>query len=317
MRILVYYRFTQEQIDGFTRLARRFGDHQVVQATDEETAVALADETEVILGDFSPAVCSNAPKLKWIQVFSAGMDKFLYPKIIESDVVISNMAGIYASQGGEHAWAMLLALTRGLSESVHSKDRKEWKGGATVELAGGTMGVIGLGGFGSEIARRAAGYRMAVIALDTVRQDCPDYVDELKEQTPDNLHSLLERSDAVMIGCPLTEETYHLIGKDELRRMKKTAYLVNVTRGGIIDEPALAEALEACEIAGAGLDVCEKEPLPADSPLWDAPNLILTPHRAGASQHRPQRIFEFFSENLERYLSGETPVNIIDKRRGY
>jgi phosphoglycerate dehydrogenase-like enzyme len=99
--------------------------------------------------------------------------------------------------------------------------------------------------------------------------------------------------------------------------MKKTAYLINVTRGGIIDEPALIEALKNGRIAGAGLDVCEKEPLPADDPLWSAPNLIITPHRAGASQHRPRKIFEFYLQNLERYLKGESPLNVIDKRRGY
>ena len=317
MRILIYYSFTDEQIESFRRQAARHGDHEVVHAKDEEEAIALAPGTEVILGNFSPEVCGNAPELRWIQVFSAGMDKFLFPEIIENDVVISNMAGIYASQGGEHAWAMLLGLTRGIVEAAHSKDRKEWKGGSTVELAGGTVGVIGLGGFGMEIAKRAAGYSMTVIALDTLRSDRPEGVDELKKMSRQNLEDLLKRSDVVMIGCPLTDETYHLIGSEELALMKDSAYLINVTRGGIVDEPALAEALEAGTIAGAGLDVCEKEPLPEDSPLWDAPNLILTAHRAGASQHRPRKIFEFFTEQLERYLTGETPVNIIDKRLGY
>jgi phosphoglycerate dehydrogenase-like enzyme len=120
-----------------------------------------------------------------------------------------------------------------------------------------------------------------------------------------------------MMGCPLTVETYHLIGTEELALMKPTAYLINVTRGGIIDESALVDALKAGQIAGAGLDVCEEEPLAQDSPLWDTPNLILTPHRAGSSQHRPRKIYEFFLDNLRRYLDGETPRNIIDKRCGF
>ena len=133
----------------------------------------------------------------------------------------------------------------------------------------------------------------------------------------ENLHDLLRRSDVVMMACPLTKETYHLIGAPELALMKPSAYLINVTRGGIIDEPALVEALKAGQIAGAGLDVTEKEPLAADSPLWDAPNLILTPHRAGASQHRPRKVFEFFLQNMQRYINGERPVNVIDKQRGF
>jgi len=131
------------------------------------------------------------------------------------------------------------------------------------------------------------------------------------------LHDLLRRSDAAMIGCPLIPETYHLIGPAELACMKPSAYLINVTRGGIIDEPALASALREGRLAGAGLDVCEQEPLPPDSPLWEAPNLILTPHQAGASQHRPRKTFEFFRDNLRRYLSGQPLLNVVDKKRGF
>jgi phosphoglycerate dehydrogenase-like enzyme len=195
--------------------------------------------------------------------------------------------------------------------------RKHWGGGANIELSGTTLGLVGLGGFGIEMAKRAQGYNMTILAIDTMRTDQPDYVSELKPATRENLHSLLSRSDVVMMACPLTQETYHLISTDEFAQMKPGAYLINVTRGGIIDEPALINALQSGKLAGAGLDVTEKEPLAADNPLWDAPNLILTPHRAGASQHRPRMVFEFFLENLERYLKGEKPRNLIDKRRGY
>ena len=120
-----------------------------------------------------------------------------------------------------------------------------------------------------------------------------------------------------MLACPRTKETYHLIGAQELELMKQDAYLINVTRGGIIDEEALCNALEQDQIAGAGLDVTETEPLPSDSALWDAPNIILTPHRAGASQHRPRKVYQFFLAQLERYLKGETVLNIVDKRKGF
>ncbi|MCB0062809.1 MAG: D-2-hydroxyacid dehydrogenase [Caldilineaceae bacterium] len=318
MKILIHYPFTPEQIDAFRELAQRCGGHTVLFAEDEAAAVANAGDVEVLLGRFPASVCAAAEDLRWIQSFSTGMDKFLFPEIIERDeVMISNVAGLYASQGAEHAWALLLALTRGITTSWDNQKQKKWGGGSNIELAGSTLGLVGLGGFGTEMAKRAQGYRMTILAVDPVRTEKPDYVSELTPTNRENLHRLLERSDVVMMACPLTAETYHLISTDELAAMKSTAYLINVTRGGIIDEPALVEALKNGQIAGAGLDVVEKEPLAADSPLWEAPNLILTPHRAGASQHRPRMIFEFFMQNLERYLTGERPLAVIDKRKGY
>ena len=245
------------------------------------------------------------------------MDHFLFPAIIERDVLVSNVAGLYAPQGAEHAWAFLLALARQIPLAMEKKQEKQWRGHEVVALTGGTLGIIGMGGFGLEMVKRAQGYDLTILALDPVRTEAPDGVAELKPPTRDNLHDLLGRSDAVMIACPRTPETYHLLSTDEFAAMKPTAYLINVTRGGIIDEPALAEALHAGEIAGAAVDVTEVEPLPSDSPLWDAPNLIITPHRAGASQNRPQQQFDFFSENLDRYLSGERPRNVVDKERGF
>lgn len=317
MHILVHYAFEPAQFEEFKALGARHG-HTVTCVTEEEDAIAAAPDVEVILGHFRPAVCAAAPKLRWVQSFSTGMDKFLFPEIIErDDVAISNVAGLYASQGGEHAWALLLALTRQLPLAVKNKDKRVWASEQVIEVAGMTLGVVGMGGFGIEMAKRAQGYDMQVIAIDPVRTEAPSFVHELKPSSPESLNDLLQRSDIVMMACPLTKETYHLISGPELRLMKPTAYLINVTRGGIIDEPALVEALKAGEIAGAGLDVTEKEPLASDSPLWDAPNLIITPHRAGASQHRPRKIFEFFMQNLTRYLNGERPVNVIDKRKGY
>ena len=316
MRILVYFSFTDDQIASLRELATH-GQHEVVHARDEDGAISHAAEAEVILGHFPASVCAAAPKLRWIQSFSAGMDKMLFPEIIERDVVITNMAGLYAPQGGEHAWAFLLALARGVVLGMEAKQRRHWGGGAAIELTGGTLGVIGLGGFGLETVKRARGYDMTVIALDPVRTQAPDGVDEVVPPTQENLISLLERSDAVVVACPLTPETRHMIGEAELAAMKETAYLVCVSRGGIVEETALLKALEEGSIAGAGLDVCETEPLPEDSPLWSAPNLALTPHRAGASQHRPRKTFEFFYANLERYLRGDDLVNVIDKSKGY
>jgi phosphoglycerate dehydrogenase-like enzyme len=314
MKLLVYYAFTPEQIEALRAAA---GDVELLHATTEAEALRLAPEATALLGHFPPAVFAAAPRLRWVQSFSAGMDNFLYPAVIESDVVVTNMAGVYASHGAEHAWALLLALARGLSGFVRSQARREWRRASVVELSGGTLGIIGLGGFGTEIARRAAGYDMTVLALDPVRTEPPPGVAELRPPTPEALLDLLARSDAVMIACPKTPETTHLIGAAELQAMKPTAFLVCVSRGGIVDETALAAALRQGELAGAGLDVFEREPLPPESPLWDLENVIITTHVAGSSPRRPQRTFEFFRENLRRYVAGEPLLNVVDKRKGF
>ena len=319
MKILVFFPFTESQLTEFTELAATLGDHEVVHAENEEQACQLAADCEVILGHFPSSVTAIARELRWIQSFSAGMDKFLYPAVIERDeVVVTNMAGQYAPQGGEHAWAFLLALARGLLPSIRNMTERSWGlSQPAIELTGSTLGIIGLGGFGVETLRRAAGYDMRVLALDPVRLDPPVGVQEVRTPTTANLHWLLSAADAVVVACPLTPETHHMIGASELASMKSSAYLVCVSRGGIIDEGALADALHGGGIAGAALDVVEAEPLGTESPLWDAPNLILTPHRAGASQHRPRKTFEFFRDNLLRYLRGEALVNVVNKRRGY
>lgn len=317
MSVLVHFSFTPEQVEGLRQVAERHG-RELTYTEDENEAIQAVAGCDILMGHFRPAVCAAAPKLRWIQSFSAGMDNFLFPEIVaRKEVRVSNTAGLFAPQGGEHAWALLLALARGVHHAKDQMRNRSWGGVNVVELGGGTLGIVGMGGFGLETLKRAAGYDMEVLALDPVRQDRPAGVAELKKPTRENLLTLLRRADAVVLACPRTPETYHLIDDEALRAMKKSAFLVNVTRGGIVDEEALARALHAGEIAGAGLDVCEVEPLPPDNPLWDAPNLILTPHRAGASQHRPRKIFEFFCHNLERYLKGEEPLNLVDTRKGY
>jgi phosphoglycerate dehydrogenase-like enzyme len=314
MKILVHFPFTPEQIKGLKETA---GGHEVLHVTSDEEAIRLVPDATVLLGHFPPPVFAAAKELRWVQSFSAGMDFFLHAAAKESDVTVTNMAGIYASQGAEHAWAMLLALARGLPQFIRAQDRKEWGRAPITELTGGTLGIIGMGGFGREMAVRAAGYEMTVIALDPLATEAPPGVSELKKPTPEALRSLLTRSDAVMIACPKIPETIGLIGAAELAAMKPGSYLVGVTRGGIVDEEALADALRRGHLAGAGLDVFSQEPLPPESPLWELKNLIITPHVAGVSQRRPQRTYEFFRENLRRYLAGEPLLNVVDKKRGF
>src|SRR5262245_24958201 len=273
LTILVFYDFDEAQLAGLREAAP---GAELRHARTAEEAAEMTADAEVLLGYFPPSVVAAARRLRWIQSHSAGMDSFLYPEVIESDVVVTNMAGVYAGQGAEHAWALLLALARGIPAFVRGLLRREWWRGAMIEVLAGTVGVIGLGGFVVEMARRAQGYDMQVLAPHPLRGEKPEYVAELRRPSPEALADLLTRSDAVMIACPKTTATYHLIGAAELRLMKPTAFLINVTRGGIIDEAALAVSLREGWIAGAGLDVFEREPLPSDSPLWDCENCLIT-----------------------------------------
>ena len=319
MKILIHYpHFTDDQVKHIQKLAADIGEHEVIYAISDEEALSHAAEVEALMGLIRPEVFAAAPNLRWAQSFSTGLDNVLFPELIESDVVLSNVAGLYARQGAEHAWALLLALARGLHHFVRSQDKHIWKGGySLVSVTGLTLGIIGMGGFGMEMVKRAAGYDMTILALDPYRSDKPAGVAELKPVTKETLHDLLRRSDIVMLACPRTKDTYHLIDAEALSMMKKSAYLINVTRGGIIDEPALIAALKSGALAGAGIDVTEEEPLPDDNRLWDAPNVIITPHLAGFSQHRPREVFEFACDNLSRYLKGEPILNVANKQQGF
>jgi phosphoglycerate dehydrogenase-like enzyme len=242
----------------------------------------------------------------------------MYPALRESDVVLTNAAGLYAKHVADQAFALLLGLARGIHESVRNQDKHQWGGARTmpmIEIDGFKIGIVGMGGIGMEMAKRAKGFDMHVIAVDAYRTDKPDTVDELMGM--DQLSNMMSQVDVVMIACPLTEETRGLINKDNLSVMQPTAFFINVARGPIVNEPDLIEILRADTIAAVGLDVTEVEPLQEDSPLWDFSNVIISPHSAGGSQHRMRRITEFFLDNLERYLKGEELKNIVNKQLGF
>ena len=314
MKILVCFPFSAAERGTLDAVAERHGGHEVVHADSPGEALAIAGDAEVVMGNLTPALMLAAGEAKWAHSYSAGLDKLLNEQVAALPVTLTNMAGKYAVQGGEHAWAFLLALSRGVA---HAAAVKCWQHATVFSLTGGTLLIIGLGGFGMETLKRAAGYDMTVLALDPVRTEAPAGVAEVLPPTRDNLHALLARADAVAVACPLTAETYHMIGAAELAAMKPSAYLVNVSRGGIIDEPALMAALRDGQIAAAGLDVTEVEPVPDDSPLWSTPNLVVTPHRAGTSQRRRAETLQFAAEQLERYLTGQPLANVTDMKAGF
>ncbi len=292
---------------------------EVEDASGREEIIARASDAEVIqAGWWFDEVLRAAPKLKWVQNGGAGVEHFMNPDFIASPVILTNAQGIYAVPIADHVMAFVLHFARGFGYFTQKQmERKwaEWGERNLDELNDNTLGIIGIGGIGSEVAKRAKGFGMRVIATRRKPEKRSYYADEVRGDN--ELNWLLAESDIVAICAPLTNRTRHLIGEEQLRSMKPTAYLINIARGGLIDEKALFKALKEGEIAGAGLDVFEQEPLPADSPLWDLPNLMITPHRGGDSPRSHQRFLDLFCENLRRYLASEPLLNLVDKNEGY
>lgn len=296
----------------------------LVRTTAPGAAVVVADNdrlpgelanAEIFYGYHSPEVFAHAPKLKWIQSSAAGLDKMLVPELVNRGLIITNASGIHACAVAECAWALTLAIGRCLHTFARQQQEHVWKWGPLYDMFGGTAGIIGLGGIGRQYARVARAFDMRVIAVDPHVREKPDTVAEL--WLMDRLPELLRQADVVLVSCPYTPETRYLINRDGLALMKPTAIIVNIARGGIIDEAALIDALKAGRLAGAGLDVTETEPLPADSPLWDTPNLVISPHCGGLSSHRMRKLIEFFCDNLRRYQAGQPLRNLVDQRKGY
>jgi phosphoglycerate dehydrogenase-like enzyme len=278
-----------------------------------EEAQELLPGSEILFGLFPPELFAcRDESLKWIQSFSAGMDNFLYPEAIESDVIVTGASGCYGAAAADSAFALLLAFTRGLVTHLRSGSKSKT---GLLELEGLTLGVLGLGGMGKEMAKRGKGFGMRVIAIDPVAKEDCEHVDLLVR--PEEIDSVMPELDALMSACALTPHSRHIINEARLRAMKPSAYLVNVSRGPIIDGQALIKALKEDWIAGAGLDVTEIEPLPEDSELRQMDNVILTFHSAGGSQNRQKKYIELFCQNLKRYRKGEPLLNIVDKKRGF
>jgi D-2-hydroxyacid dehydrogenase (NADP+) len=261
-----------------------------------------------------------AKHLKWIQIPSAGVEMVCsVPEMVESDVIVTNCRGAHARVIAEHAFAMLLSFTRGLQRFEQDKLARRWRREESIpdvlEIAGWTIGIVGYGQIGQQVARRAIGFEMNVLAVDT--NEMPDAPHGVEVWGLARLPDLFEQSDVVVIAAPFTPQTRHLIGADLLNRMKPTSYFLVESRGGIVDESALMDVLKKGKIVAAGLDVFEDEPLPATSELWDVPNLIMTPHLAGASTQKDRRCVEILRENVGRFQRGETLMNLVDKRKGY
>ena len=227
----------------------------VIVAGSREELIAAGADAEVLYGSMPEDLLPHFPKLRWLQSPSAGVERQLYPAFVDSSVMLTNAKGVHAPYCAEHAFALLLGLARGIHEYTRDQAARRWQKRPLVEIGGWTLGIVGMGGFGVHMARRGKGFDMYILGFDPYRQDVPAHVDELLPA--DGLSDLVQRSDVVMIACPHTPETHHLIDAEAFAQMKPNAYLINVTRGGVVDEAALIDALRDGRIAGAGLDVFE------------------------------------------------------------
>jgi phosphoglycerate dehydrogenase-like enzyme len=301
-------------------LASRFPDVTFVAADSREALAQEARDADVFYGfEFPPELVPLAPRLRWIQSISAGIERNLSPAVLERGILVTNGSGLAAGPIAEHVLGVMLALCRNLHVAVRVQGEARWDRPAVMagsgtpirELAGSRVAVLGLGPIGMAVARDASAFGAVVRGL---RRHPPPQPPEPFEAVVgrDGLDELLAWGDFVVLAVPHTPETEHLIGAGQLARMRSDAYLVNVARGSVVDEPALVDALRRHAIAGAALDVFAEEPLPSSSPLWTLPNVIVTPHVAGATPHYFERALALFVENLARYRRGEALRNLVD-----
>lgn len=297
---------------------------EVIKSQNKEEALSLVKDVDVLLaGFFSKDLFLAAKKLKWIQAWGAGVDRLFTPEVVQSQVIVTSAGGIHPTPVSEHALGLMLCFSRKLHVFIRNQTERKWERLESTapkeqieELAGKTVGIVGLGRIGTEIAKKSKCLQMKVIATKRhLSIKTPARVDKLFGTA--DLNSLLAQSDFVVLSLPLTKDTQGMIGEPQLRSMKPTAYLVNVSRGQIVQEKMLIKALKHEWIAGAGLDTFQDEPLPQKSELWSFKNVIITPHIAGQTPYYMDRLTRIFCENIDRFIHRRRLINVVDKNLGY
>jgi phosphoglycerate dehydrogenase-like enzyme len=265
-----------------------------------------------------------AKKLRWIHSTAAAVHQLMSPELRASDIIVTNARSVHGPVVAENAIALMFALAKCLPSAVRYQQQRVWaqeqisyQHPHPSELAGSTLGLVGYGAIGSEVARSAAALGMRVLVVRQHPQRESGMGHEIKTFGPDRLDDVISQSDFLVLAAPHTDTTRRLVNAERLGRMKPTAYVVNVARGALIDEAALTDALRNHRIGGAALDVFDHEPLPADSPLWELDNLLITPHTAATSDKMWERHYALIKENLRRYFAGEPLLGLVDKQVGY
>jgi phosphoglycerate dehydrogenase-like enzyme len=294
----------------------------VVGSTPEAFAEASSEAT-VMLNWSAPkelnrAVFLAAPKLAWVHSRNAGLDAFLFPELVKSDVPLTNGSGVFSAPLGEFALAAMLYFAKDFRRMIRNQIAARWEPFDVLHLAGQTVGIVGYGDIGKEVAWRAKAMGMRVLALK--RHPPPPGselgpVDEMYPTT--SLREMIAACDYVVVAAPLTAETHHMVGEAEFAAMKPDAVIINVGRGPVVDESAMIQALAQGKIKGAGLDVFEHEPLAADSPLYAMENVLVSPHCADNTPDWLDNAMKFFIAQFERFRNGEPLLNVVDKHLGY
>jgi phosphoglycerate dehydrogenase-like enzyme len=299
-----------------SRLAASLPAMSVVVAEDDEQAARALGEARAAFGALPAALLKHAARLEWLQAPQAAPPAgFYYPELIAHPVVVTNFREIYNDHIAAHIMAFVLAFARGLHVYLPQQARREWRplplDTGVTHLPEATAVIVGLGGIGAETARVAAAFGMRVIGVDARRREAPPGVAELHE--PAALDACLPRADFVIVTVPHTPATEGFMDRRRFRLMKRSAFFINIGRGRTTRLDDLVAALRASEIAGAGLDVFEQEPLPADHPLWTMPGVLITPHTAGYGPYLDDRRFDILLDNCRRFLDGRPLRNVVDK----
>jgi len=309
--------------DDRREIERRAPGLRLVTGLSRDEAQGRAAEASAVDAFYAtPEFLKAATNLVWVQARSAGVDRYVaVPELRDSPrIVLTNARGVHGPAIADHVFAMLLALTRDLPTHLEGRTAGRWQpeGSGSLQpiaLQGRTLLVVGLGGIGTEIAKRGAGFGMKVIATRRTAGDAPPYVERVERG--DRLLAMLPEADVVAIAVPLTDETSGLFNAEAFAAMKPGSYLINIARGKVVDSAALVEALRSGRLAGAGLDVTDPEPLPPSDPLWQFKNVIITPHVAARAELTADRSRAIFLENLRRFDCGEPLLNVVDLAAGY
>jgi phosphoglycerate dehydrogenase-like enzyme len=304
-------------------LRREFPQHTFVEAADrDQLPAALSDADAAFASSVPASLVSSLTRLRWVQVPAAGVGHVLSPELIASSIIVTSARGVRARAIAEHVIGVTIALARQLHVAMRRQAGHVWAldeletGGRIVTLEGRRMGIVGLGSIGTEVARLASAIGMRVSGIRRrPNAPSPPFVDCVLP--PTDLRTLLADSDVVVLSAPLTRDTDQLIDARALAFFKPGALLVNIGRGGLVDDRALVNALESGAVGGAALDVFTTEPLPADSLYWDLPNVIITPHVSGAMSDYWTPLVRLFAQNIRRFERGETLLNVVDKEAGY
>ncbi len=318
MRVLIQD-FAEDEGRFLAELQDAFPDVEFAAAESEEDQKTAIKDADVFYGFLTPEVYAAADTLKWIQVAGAGIDGLIkLPGLVDNEIVVTNTKGPHVDAMADHVIGMMINMAHRWMDHFDDQRAHRWEGrkylDMQIEITGSTMGIFGLGDVGKAVARRAQGFGIDVYAVDKF----PKPNEEVRETWGlERLDDLLERSDWFVAAAPSTVETRGAIDARRLGLLKEGGHVIVISRGGIVDETALLDGLRSGRVAGAGLDVFAEEPLPEDDPLWDMPNVVITPHCSGVTTSVIRSVEQVFKENLRLYLAGEPFLYVCDKKAGF